>query len=196
MTKRRRKLARTPEEQAEEVRQRAIRKAEVDALKATGATVIHDEQYRVRAAYRMDVFALLHSRKTGEERKPSLTEEQYRSVRRLEHLIAVAFGHEKPEVSLERVDQQTSGRSERITQAMIIASGLLKRVLAKIGLQDARLLCALLSGTNDRLGAKWNDTVQRVTGETNVMAQGAAIRSACSNLALAWQAIDYEERAA
>jgi hypothetical protein len=178
---------------AEALAERADRKAQIIALKAQGVRVVHDSEYRIIAAHRLDVFSLLHSRK-GAEGKAALTDQQLQAARRLENLIAIAYGHERPEISMDRVDKATATASEQITQAMIDASGLLKIVLGKCGRRDAELLCALMSGTSARLGSGWRQTVQRVTGEVNDKAQAAVVRSACENLGLAWQAIDYAAR--
>jgi hypothetical protein len=190
-------MTRTPRRKktdtAEALAERADRKAQIIALKAQGVRVVHDSEYRIIAAHRLDVFSLLHSRK-GAEGKAALTDQQLQAARRLENLIAIAYGHERPEISMDRVDKATATASEQITQAMIDASGLLKIVLGKCGRRDAELLCALMSGTNARLGSGWRQTVQRVTGEVNDKAQAAVVRSACENLGLAWQAIDYAAR--
>jgi hypothetical protein len=184
---------------AEALAERADRKAQIIALKAQGVRVVHDSEYRIIAAHRLDVFSLLHSRKVGktedgEQRKPALTDHQLQAVRRLENLIAIAYGHERPEISMDRVDKATATASEQITQAMIDASGLLKIVLGKCGRRDAELLCALMSGANARLGSGWRDTVERITDESRKEAQAAVIRAACQNLVLAWQALDYAAR--
>ena len=190
-------MTRTPRRKkpdtAEHLAERAERKAQVNALRASGVRVVHDSEYRIIAAHRLDVFSLLHSRK-GAEGKAALTDQQLQAARRLEILIAIAYGHERPELTMDRVDKATATASEQITQAMIDASGLLKIVLGKCGRRDAELLCALMSGTSARLGSGWRQTVQRVTGEVNDKAQAAVVRSACENLGLAWQAIDYAAR--
>jgi len=190
-------MTRTPRRKktdtAEALAEREARKAQIIALKAQGVRVVHDAEYRIIAAHRLDVFSLLHSRK-GAEGKAALTDQQLQAARRLEILIAIAYGHERPELTMDRVDKATATASEQITQAMIDASRLLQIVLGKCGRRDAELLCALMSGTNARLGSGWRDTVQRVTGEVNDKAQAAVVRSACENLGLAWRELDYAAR--
>ena len=190
-------MTRTPRRKkvdtAQALAERAERKAQIIALKAQGVRVVHDSDYRIIAAHRLDVFSLLHSRK-GAEGKPALTDQQLQAARRLENLIAIAYGHERPEISMDRVDKAQATASEQITQAMIDASGLLKLVLGKCGRRDAELLCALMSGAGARLGSGWRQTVERVTGEANDKAQAAVVRSACENLGLAWREIDYAAR--
>jgi hypothetical protein len=195
-------MTRTPRRKktdtAEALADREARKAQIIALKAQGVRVVHDADYRIIAAHRLDVFSLLHSRKgpqeDGKPGKAALTDQQLRAARRLENLIAIAYGHERPEISMDRVDKATATASEQITQAMIDASRLLQIVLSKCGRRDAELLCALMSGTNARLGSGWRDTVERITDESRKEAQAAVIRAACQNLVLAWQALDYAAR--
>jgi len=195
-------MTRTPRRKktdtAEALAEREARKAQIIALKAQGVRVVHDNEYRIIAAHRLDVFSLLHSRKgpqeDGKPGKAALTDQQLQAARRLESLIALAYGHERPEISMDRVDKATATASEQITQAMIDASRLLQIVLSKCGRRDAELLCALMSGTNDRLGSGWRDTVERITDESRKEAQAAVIRAACQHLVLAWQALDYAAR--
>jgi len=195
-------MTRTPRRKktdtAEALAEREARKAQIIALKAQGVRVVHDADYRIIAAHRLDVFSLLHSRKgpqeDGKPGKAALTDQQLAAARRLENLIAIAYGHERPEISMDRVDKATATASEQITQAMIDASRLLQIVLSKCGRRDAELLCALMSGTNARLGSGWRDTVERITDESRKEAQAAVIRAACQNLVLAWQALDYAAR--
>jgi len=195
-------MTRTPRRKktdtAEALADREARKAQIIALKAQGVRVVHDNEYRIIAAHRLDVFSLLHSRKgpqeDGKPGKAALTDQQLRAARRLENLIAIAYGHERPELTMDRVDKATATASEQITQAMIDASRLLQIVLSKCGRRDAELLCALMSGTNARLGSGWRDTVERITDESRKEAQAAVIRAACQNLVLAWQALDYAAR--
>jgi hypothetical protein len=195
-------MTRTPRRKktdtAEALAEREARKAQIIALRAQGVRVVHDNEYRIIAAHRLDVFSLLHSRKgpqeDGKPGKAALTDQQLQAARRLENLIAIAYGHERPEISMDRVDKATATASEQITQAMIDASRLLQIVLSKCGRRDAELLCALMSGTNARLGSGWRDTVERITDESRKEAQAAVIRAACQNLVLAWQALDYAAR--
>jgi hypothetical protein len=195
-------MTRTPRRKktdtAEALAEREARKAQIIALKAQGVRVVHDSEYRIIAAHRLDVFSLLHSRKgpqeDGKPGKAALTDQQLAAARRLENLIAIAYGHERPELTMDRVDKATATASEQITQAMIDASRLLQIVLGKCGRRDAELLCALMSGTNARLGSGWRDTVERITDESRKEAQAAVIRAACQNLVLAWNALDYAAR--
>lgn len=185
MSKRPRK--RTPEEQAAAVAAKAIRKAEVEALRARGLTVTCDAAYNIIVTQRLDVFALLHSRK-------SLTQTQLDAVRRLEQKQAIANGHERPEQSFDRVDKSSEGApGQNITQAMIDAQADLRTIYLTTGGKSSELLIALTQ-PQEAILTRWRDTVQRVTGEHDERVQAAMIRAACENLALAWQSFDYRAR--
>ena len=185
MSKRPRK--RTPEEQAAAVAAKAIRKAEVEALRARGLTVTCDAGYNIIVTQRLDVFALLHSRK-------SLTQTQLDAVRRLEEKQAIANGHERPEQSFDRVDKSSEGApGQNITQAMIDAQADLRTIYLTTGGKSSELLIALTQ-PQEAILTRWRETVQRITGEHDERAQGAMIRAACENLAAAWQGFDYRAR--
>ena len=185
MSKRPRK--RTPEEQATAVAAKAIRKAEVEALRARGLTVTCDAAYNIIVTQRLDVFALLHSRK-------SLTQTQLDAVRRLEEKQAIANGHERPEQSFDRVDKSSEGApGQNITQAMIDAQADLRTIYLTTGGKSSELLIALTQ-PQEAILTRWRETVQRITGEHDERAQGAMIRAACENLAAAWQGFDYRAR--
>lgn len=183
----RRTAKRTPAEQAIERAARAERKAEVDALRARGLTVTCDAAYNIIVTQRLDVFALLHSRK-------SLTQAQLDAVRRLEEKQAIANGHERPEQSFDRVDKSSDGApGQNITQSMIDAQADLRTIYLTTGGKSSELLIALTQPQEGIL-TRWRETVQRITGEHDERAQGAMIRAACENLASAWQGFDYRAR--
>lgn len=165
------------------------RKREIDEHRARGATVTHDEQGRIINARRLDVFALLHERK-------ALTDPQLYAVRRLEVQIGTAHGHERPEQTMDRVDASTAGApGQNITQAMIDAMSDLRAIMGSVGPLNARLLNALLAPEgNAGLLTRWRKTVADVTREERPEVQAAMIRTACENLALAWQAFDNRPR--
>ena len=183
MTKRRKSV--DPQVHAQQV---AARKVVIDELRARGIEVRHDEQYRIIGAFRVDVFSLLHERK-------ALTDPQLIAVRRLEVLIGVAYGHEKPEQG-ERVDTSSQGApGQNVSQTMIDAHADLRSVMREIGITNARLLNALLAPTEGPAAlTRWRKTVSDVTREGRPEVQSAMIRTACENLALAWQSFDYRAR--
>lgn len=178
---------RSPAEQAIERAAKAARKAEVDALRSRGLTVTHDAGYNIIVTQRLDVFALLHSRK-------SLTETQLYAVRRLEQYQAIAFGHERPEQSFDRVDKSSEGApGQNVTQAMIDAQRDLRAIYLTTGGKSSELLIALTQPQEGIL-TRWRDTVAKVTGEKDEDVHPAMIRAACENLAAAWQGFDYRAR--
>lgn len=183
----RRTAKRTPAEQAIERAAKAARKAEVENLRSRGLTVTCDAGYNIIVTQRLDVFALLHSRK-------SLTETQLYAVRRLEEKQAVAYGHERPEQSFDRVDKSSEGApGQNITQAMIDAQADLRTIYLTTGGKSSELLIALTQPQEGIL-TRWRDTVAKVTGEKDEDVHAAMIRSACENLAAAWQGFDYRAR--
>ena len=164
------------------------RKRDAADLVARGAVVTVDEQHRIINARRLDVFALLHERK-------AMTDPQLIAVRRLEVLIGVAYGHEKPDQG-ERVDTSSQGApGQNVSQTMIDAHAEMREVMGEVGITNARLLNALLAPTEGPAAlTRWRKTVSDVTREGRPEVQSAMIRTACENLALAWQAFDYRAR--
>lgn len=183
----RRPAKRSPAEQAIERAARAERKAEVDALRARGLTVTCDAGYNIIVTQRLDVFDLLLSRK-------SVTQQQVDAVRRLEQKQALAFGHERPEQSFDRVDKSSEGApGQNVTQAMIDAQADLRIIYLTTGAKSSELLIALTQPQEGIL-TRWRDTVVKVTGEKDEDVHPAMIRAACENLAAAWQGFDYRAR--
>ena len=185
MTRKPRRKSVDPQVHAQQV---ATRKRIVEELQARGIEVRHDEQYRIIGAFRVDVFSLLHERK-------ALTDPQLIAVRRLEVLIGTASGHERPEQG-ERVDSSSEGApGQNVTQTMIDAHADLRAIMREVGITNGKLLNALLAPVDGPAAlTRWRDTVFSVTAETNDKAQAAMVRTACENLALAWQAFDYRAR--
>ena len=178
---------RSPAEQAIERAAKAARKAEVETLRSRGLTVTCDAGYNIIVTQRLDVFDLLMSRK-------SLTQPQVDAVRRLEQKQALAYGHERPEQSFDRVDKSSEGApGQNVTQAMIDAQRDLSIIYVTTGGKSSELLIALTQ-PQEAILTRWRPTVQRVTGEHDERVQAAMIRAACENLALAWQSFDYRAR--
>jgi len=128
------------------------------------------------------------------ERK-ALNDPHLIAVRRLEVLIGHAYGHERPEQG-ERVDTSSQGApGQNVTQAMIDAHGDLKLIMREVGFTNARLLTALLAPVDSpSILTRWRKTVEDSTKEKRPEVQAVMIRTACENLALAWQAMDYRSR--
>lgn len=64
------------------------------------------------------------------------------------------------------------------------AAARIDAVLGRVGARDAALLGELITPT--QAGRSWRETVRAVTGEENPVAQGAVVRAACANLAMAY----------
>lgn len=183
----RRKPRLTEAQRAELERQKEARRQEVERLRSQGLDVKCDAAWNIIVTRRVDVFSLFHERK-------AITDPHFYAARRLEALIALAYGHEKPDASFDRVDSSTAGApGQNITQAMIDAGRELEAIYIATGNQSARLLHALMTDQGGIM-TRWRDTVYRITSETNPTAQAAAIRIACANLAMAFQAQDYGGR--
>ena len=188
MAKRRHRL--TPAEMADAERAKAIRKRDVEALIARGLSVNHDHAWNIIAVRRLDVFSLLHERK-------SLSDAQFYAIRRYEEAVAVAGGHERPEQSFDRVDRSSEGApGQNVTKAMIDASERVRFILRRVGPTNARLLEALTDGKreNATLITRWRPTVEAETKETRPEVQSAMVRTACENVDLVWRKWDAGER--
>lgn len=178
---------RSPAEQAIERAEKAARKAEVESLRSRGLTVTCDAGYNIIVTQRLDVFDLLLSRK-------SVTQQQVDAVRRLEQKQALAYGHERPEQSFDRVDKSSEGApGQNVTQAMIDAQADLRIIYLTTGGKSSELLIALTL-PEERILTSWRPIVHRITGEHDERAQAAMVRAACENLTLAWQGFDYRAR--
>ena len=82
---------------------------------------------------------------------------------------------------------------QNVTQAMIDAQRDLSIIYVTTGGKSAELLIALTQPQEGVL-TRWRDTVAKVTGEKDEDVHAAMIRSACENLAAAWQGFDYRAR--
>ena len=71
-----------------------------------------------------------------------------------------------------------------VTDARLAAGDRVRIALSRIGDRDALLLTELIYPSIPR--ETWRETASYVTGETNEVAQAAAVRSACANLACAY----------
>ena len=107
--------------------------------------------------------------------------------------MGLRIGLFRPPADLVKVDAQA--RIEGATQRMLEAGRRVDAALAATGPRCALLLRALvepaiLAGRS----LDWREAVARETAETNPHAQAARVRTACDNLMLAYQAIDYGRR--
>lgn len=142
--------------------------ADIDAERA--------EREHESRARRMDAFEAL---------KEGMVSGAYDAARRLERDIIVARGEHDQGRHLERVDNDQAGDR---TDSMVDASRRVLKALGGIGERDGWLLSELISpSVQTRLSATtWRGVVAYITGEENPHAQAAAVRSACANLAMAY----------
>lgn len=157
------------------------------ALPANQAVAaVRDGRGRVVAAYRADVFDILHGR-------GGLSEIELTAARRLEADMAQRVGLFRPDHLYVLIDDQ--GAVEGATQRMIEAGRRVEQALAVVGPRQALLLRSLVEPAilHGRV-VDWRAVVARETGEANPHVQAAMVRSACDNLVLAYQAIDNPAR--
>lgn len=135
------------------------------------------ERHHEARARRLDAFEAL---------REGMVKGAYDAARRLERDIIIAKGEHDQGRHLERVDNDQA--ADR-TDAMVDASWRVDAVLAIVGPRDAWLLRELCSpSVQTRLSATtWRGIVAYVSGEENPHAQAAVVRSACANLAMAYE---------
>ncbi len=155
--------------------------------------VIAGNRGRLIHAKRSDPFDLLHS-------GGGLSDHQHMAARRLFRdwcLRAGVRDHERR--VMEKVDE--TARIGLVNDAMIDAAKRIEAALSSIGIENSRILRALIAPMVDS-GAVivWRGTVQRITGETERHAQGSVVRRACENLRLHYRIgpieADFDEAAA
>lgn len=159
------------------------------ALTANADVVVsRANQKRIQGARRLDAFEAL---------KESLRAHAgaYDAARRLERDILISRGEHDRGRPMARVDNRDDGPGR--IDAMIAAGGRVKKVLAHVGMRDGWLLHELvLPSTETTVAATtWRDIVQYITGEENPVAQAAAVRAACVNLAAAYRALEAKKAA-
>jgi hypothetical protein len=114
----------------------------------------------------------------------------YDAARRLQADMAVRRGeHASGGRTLMRIDCAGGGAGPDggAVQRLDRSRGAAARIdaaLAKVGARDALLLGELIQPTTS--GRTWREIVRAVTGEENPVAQGAVVRAACANLAMAY----------
>lgn len=175
---------RKPKTEAEIAQDTAAR-AEASRLKAQpDVRVVTDSGGRLQAAQRLDVFAMLHQRR-------SLTDAQEAAVRRLESDMHIAAGAEGDLEIKEYV--QGSGCAQLVTQRMIDAQGRVVDVCRRLRPWENQLLVIMLSPRDPRSAlTRWRQTVERLTGAANPSKQAERVVVACEALTDAYAAIDYQ----
>lgn len=148
----------------------------VDLPTSADVEVHQDTRQRVIAAKRSDPFDLLHT-------AGGLDDGQHRAARRLFKDWSIRAGVRDHDTMPSGVIDVEHGMP--ITEAMLCAADRVDAALADVGRVNARILRALIEPiVMQGLVIAWRGTVQRVTGETERHAQGAAVRLACEALRL------------
>jgi hypothetical protein len=142
---------------------------------------------------------VLHARRSSAFDLVTLTEAQHRASQRYftDWCVSAGVG----QGAIVQLDAVAADRShpgiapgQNVTQRMVDAGGRLTDVHARIGLGSARLLQGLVEPLVMRGEIRpWRYVAQLLTGETERHAQAAAVRQACENLYLAYEAIDAEK---
>lgn len=152
---------------------------------ARAGAVRDGRKVEANSARRLDAFAALRdgmAKITG----------AYDAARRLERDVLTRYGETDRGPSLERVDGKPPKGD--FMDARIAAGERVDQVLERLSEREAWLLVELIRNTLNH--ATWRAIVHHITGETHEHAQGAAVRSACANLAEAYRRIDGGRRAA
>lgn len=144
-----------------------------------GRTVAED------SARRLDAFEALRSSMAREPYVGS-----YDAARRLERDMLIALGQHDHGRPLDRVDCEQAAFNR--VDTMVYASERLEKLRQRLPERDWWLLSELIWPTRDR--TTWRSAVAYITGEQNLNAQGAAVRSACVNLRDAYLRVDNVSR--
>ena len=173
-----------------------------DTVRQAGVRVSAPVKGRIASIRRDDVFHRLHAR-------GALSDIALLSIRRLDEDLA------------ERAAEGRQGHSDKvdggcvrrdITVQQIAVAERVEAVLGKMGRRDGALLvemlrpCRVVTCVTVELGPdggpvkrveteRWRLVVRLICGEAHLHAQGAALRSAVENLALAYREYDAEPRA-
>lgn len=142
--------------------------------------VQRNTQSTVQSARREDAFDAL---------KAKMQAGAYDAARRLEKDLRTRRGEDDRGRKLFVVD---ASKAKDAMDRRLEAGDRVDAVLLGVGERDAWLLVELVYPVGPR--DTWRDTVTFVTGETNEAAQGAAVRSACANLARSYDSKGYGDR--
>lgn len=164
------------EKRAQRVRDFAAVEMQPEAASLPSSASIEvrrDNQRTVAGARRWDAFDAL---------REGMTPGAYDAARRLE----ADMRQQRGEVDRGRSVVRGGEGPTDVTDARLAAGDRVRIALSRIGDRDALLLTELIYPSIPR--ETWRDTVAVITGEENQVAQAAAVRSACANLALAYAA--------
>lgn len=151
----------------------AERRAERRELESRGIAVnVDPKNEEILARFRPDCFTLLLKGRPDDQA----------AVQWLEELIRTASGENGSDRRPDYIRGSAEGApGQNVSQAMIDADLYLVTATEALPPQCARMLFDLLK-PDQALLTRWRPIVERCTGETNPVAQGAAVRMACGQL--------------
>jgi hypothetical protein len=165
----RRKKPTAPQDMASIVERRAERRE----LESRGIAVnIDPKNEEILARYRPDCFTLLLKGRPDDQA----------AVQWLEELIRTASGENGSDRRPDYIRGSAEGApGQNVSQTMIDADLYLVTATEALPPNLTRMLFDLLK-PDQALLTRWRPIVERCTGETNPVAQGAAVRMACGQL--------------
>lgn len=162
-------------------------RAEAARIKAQGGEVNIDAEGNITGAWRMDVFAMLRTRRRKPEQRgtlgePCLSAQAYEAYRGHERDLHLSAGAVNPDRRPDFIRSTVEGApGQMLTTEQLDAGTRVRLTLRGLSGPDARLLNDLMSGPN-ALPKHWRGTVQRNTGETGEDGQAVVIRRLGENL--------------
>ena len=159
----------------------AERRAERRELESRGIAVnVDPKNEEILARWRPDCFTMLLKGRTAEQG----------AIQWLETLIRTASGENGSDRRPDYIRGSAEGApGQNVSQSMIDADLYLVTATEALPPNVARMLFDLLK-PDEALLTRWREIVKRCTGETNPVAQGAAVRAACAQLLWVQNSID------
>jgi hypothetical protein len=138
-------------------------------------------------ARRLDAFDALRPSMAGYEFAGC-----YDAARRLERDLMIRYGQHDHGRPVDRVDCEQAAFNRN--DLMIMAGERIDAVMDRLSPREGRLLQELIVPSRD--WGHWRRVVAHVTAESNMNAQGAAVRAACVSLRDAYVRLDVASRRA
>lgn len=161
-------------------------KDRIASLQARGVEVNVDQGGRIKNAVKVDIWSQMLTWPNAK-----LSQSHYNAVRRLQEDMAIRAGANEGGGEFVMVDRQ--GDAALVTDRMAEAGARVDDALGLVGPPSAQILRALLGVDVD--GVDWRVVVEKLSGETNSMAQGAVLRQAARSLADVYDQVDAREMA-
>lgn len=162
-----------PAELSADALRRKANRAEANRIRAIGGAVNFDQRKgELVGAWRINCFNTL---------LPAMSPERA-AVDWFEELVMTARGENTPERRPDFIRSTSDGApGQNVTDAMIVASGILSEAERMMFPAQYRMLLALC-WPQDEPTPMWRDVVRAATRETHPHAQGAVVREACRML--------------